>query len=533
MFKKQILFLLALLVGCTAITACSKAVPFLSGSDEEKTQVITSNEIKIPIQKVRSLNPLNTIDEDVYYMHKLIYEGLFSLDTTLQAVPALADSYEYEKENASVTIQLKSGVQWHDGSNFSAEDVKYSVNAYLSAVYSNAFLYKDSVSKIKSVSVKGNRTVTIVFKSAKDMAVENLIFPIMPKPSAKKEKAIRSATDNFKPIGTGPYKIKTINGVQEITLDGFTAYHGAQVPGNELIFRVVPNQNDAINLFEIQDLSIAFSKELNRETFINSEDSDLVSFPSNEVELVGFNFNKKSLKDKHVRKAIAYTIDAEEIMETGYFRSGVLNDSLYYPGYLGSDGKENLIKTDYEKAKEILSKAGYIDRDGDGILEDSENEELTIQILVNADNPSRKVAAQTIKSGLEKLPVRVQIEEKNWEGYQSALASKNYDIYIGGYRISEAYDLRFLLHSQYGNPTGYSNPELDVLLDKMQSGITEEERKSTFLQIKKLLNEEMPYYCLFYKTYGANVSNSLKGEVSPIFFDLYRNCSAWKCEFIR
>ncbi|WP_206458035.1 ABC transporter substrate-binding protein [Anaerovorax sp. IOR16] len=533
MFKKRLLLILAILLGCTGISGCSKAVPFLSGSDEEQPQVITSNEIKIPIQKIRSLNPLNTVDEDAYYMHKLIYEGLFTLDETLQAVPLLASSYEYNQEKASVTINLKNGVKWHDGTSLTADDVKYSIDTYLSVLYSNSFLYKDYINKIKSVSAKGNKTVVITFKSAKDMAIENLTFPIMPKTSSKKDKNIRTATNDFKPIGTGRYKIKNINGVQEIALEGFYDYHDGKVPSNQLIFKTIPNQMDAINLFEIQDLSIAFSKEINRDTLLNNSDVNLISFPSNELELVGFNMNKKALKDRRVRKAIAYTIDSEEIMETGYFRSGVLNDSLYYPGYLGSNGKESLLKVNYDKAKQLLGKAGYIDRDGDGIFENSENEELTIQILVNGNNDSRKVAAQIIKSGLEKLPIHVQIEEKNWEAYQSALANKDYDIYIGGYRISDNYDMRFLLHSQYSNPIGYSNNKLDTLLDKMQSGITEEQRKATFSEIKEILNEEIPYYCLFYKTYGANASLSLKGKISPTFFDLYRGCSDWRCEFTR
>lgn len=533
MFKRQFLIFLAILLGCTGMTGCSEAVPFLSHSDSEQPKVITSNEIKIPISKIRSLNPLNSLDEDAYYMHKLIYQGLFTLDETLQAVPALASSYQYNQEKATVTIDLRSDVKWHDGAIFTAEDVKYSIDAYLSALYTNSCLYKNYINKIKSVSARGSRTVVISFKSSKDMAIENLVFPILPKNSSKKDKNNRAAMQNFKPVGTGPYKVAEINGTKEIILEGFPDYYAGDIPTNKLIFRIIPNQMDAVNLFDIQDLSIAFSKEMNRETFLNNKEANLISFPSNEVELVGFNTNKKILKDKRVRQAIAYTIDTEEIMDTGYFRSGVLNDTIYYPGYLGTNRKENLLKVNIEKAKKLLTKAGYIDRDGDGMVEDSENEELNIKILVNANDDSRKVAAQTIKVGLEKLPIHVQVDEKSWDGYQAALANKDYDIYIGGYRILENYDMRFLLHSEYGNPIGYSNKKLDVLLDKMQSGITEEQRKSTFSQIKTILKDEMPYYCLFYKTYGANASLSLKGKIEPMFFNLYQGCSDWKCEYTR
>lgn len=531
MFTKRILVLLAIVLISTSITGCNKAVPFLPHTDSEETEKVISNEIKIPIEKIRSFNPLNSRDEDVYYMHKLIYEGLFSLDKTLQARPILASSYEYDNEKAAVTIYLKSDVKWHDGSMFTADDVKYSVDMYLSLLSSNTCLYSNDVSKIKSVSVKGSREVVIFFKSSKDMAIGNLTFPILPKNHSKKIKSIKTIEKEFKPIGTGPYTVTEINGIKEIVLEGFRGYHGGSIPQNKLIFRIIPNQMDAINLFDVHDLTISFSKAINRETFLNNKDVNLLSFPSNELELVGFNLYKKAMMDKRIRQAIAYTIDAEEIMDTGYFRSGVLNDSIYYPGYLGTDSKENLMKIDISNAKKLLAQAGYIDRNGDGFVQDSENETLSIQILVNADDNSRKVAAQTIKEGLRKLPIRVKIDQRNWEEYQSALGSGDYDIYIGGYRISDNYDMRFLLHSEYANPIGYSNKKLDRLLDTMQSGISEEERKTTFSQIKDILKDEMPYYCLFYKTYGVNASLSLKGEIQPTFFDLYRGCEGWSCEY--
>lgn len=529
--KKRIAFFLAAVLCMGSLSGCSEAVPFLTGGDQEQQKVVMSNEIKIPITQVQSLNPVNSKEEVAYYIDKLIYEGLFELDDQLRAVPVLAERYVYDQDGASVTISLRSDVKWHDGSSFTAEDVKYSIDAYLSAYYANTSLYNPYIGKIKSVKTRGSDSVEIFFKSSTDMAVENLTFPILPAGQFKKASTIRTAGENFKPIGTGSYMVSSMDSVKEIVLEGFSGYHGT-VPSNKIVFRVVPDLSTSTKLFAINDLSIAFSKVVDRDTYLNSKDVELSSFPSNEMELVGFNVNQPGLDNKEVRKALAYAIDAKEIMETGYFKSGVLNDNLYYPDYLGVESSKETIGCDLDKAKKLLEDAGYTDLDGNGYVEDIDGNELEVTILFNGENTSRRIAAQAIKSGLDKIFVRCSIEEEDWNGYNSAIASGNFGIFIGGYKIEDTFDLRFLLHSAYNNPARYSNERMDVLLDEMQSGISQEQRLENFKQIKKILNNNMPYYCLFYKTYGVIASPSLKGDVNAAFFDLYRGCEQWYCEYL-
>ena len=219
-----------------------------------------------------------------------------------------------------------------------------------------------------------------------------------------------------------------------------------------------------------------------------------------------------------MRKAIAYSIDTQEILEAGYFKNGILNDNIYYPNYLGTPSVENQYSYDLKKARSLLMEAGYTDRNGDGLAENANNEVITVNILVNSDNQSRVAVAQIIKEGLDQLPIQTHITSVDWDSYQSDLASGKFDLYLGGYEIRENYDMRFLLHSNYANPAGYSNPALDVLLDKMSSGITADEKKQTFTQIREILDGEIPYFCLLYRTYGAIASPSFEGQSRSALF---------------
>ena len=73
----------------------------------------------------------------------------------------------------------------------------------------------------------------------------------------------------------------------------------------------------------------------------------------------------------------------------------------------------------------------------------------------------------------------------------------------------------------------YKNASLDVLLDKMQSGVDKETKASLYRSAHIILNTELPYYTLLYKTYGIAVPTTFEGDVKPRFFDIYNGCESW------
>lgn len=521
-------FILVLLTG---LTGCGEEVNFLTGGTEAEKQTVVSNEIYIPIEKIRTLNPVITKDEDAYFINKLIYESLFSFDEHLAVNNLLAESYQYLDDGLSLSIQLKKGIEWQDGHALTGEDVKFSIESYLNAAAFGETLYKKNVSNIKGVKVDSQNplSVTISYHNKDNVSIRNLTFPIIPKHKFANPGAVKSQSANFMPVGTGPYKVSEYNDLTHFTLVGNEDYHGKNVPKNKLIFEILPNKKDAINLMAVNNLALTILKDIDRDTIYANKDLVSASFLSNQVEVLGFNYQKSLLKDRRVRQAISSVIDVKEILEIGYFNNGVLNDSIYFPEYLGT--QSTIASPDIEKARKLLVEAGFIDRDGNGIAENNFKEELSINILVNEEDLSRVAAAQIIKNSLDKLPIRSTIVYKDWEGYNTDLAAGNFDLYIGGFQLNETYDLRPFLHSGYGNLLGYSNQSLDTLLDKMESGLSQEEMKATFTQIQTLLKEEVPYCTLLYKTYGAVASPGLKGGINPYFHHIYNGSHNWRYEY--
>lgn len=506
----------------------------LNKSDKEKVSYAESQIVNLPMEKVRTLNPVTSKDSDTYHLSKLIFESLFYLDENLSLQNGLASGYNYDSDKMAVTINIKTGSYFSNGTNVTGEDVKYSIDSYMAAAASGNTVYSSYVNNIKSVSVSKSDKYSVVvrFKDKRDVSMENFIFPIVSEKNFGKYSAAKVSSPSFIPIGSGPYAIKKYNDISELQLSANEYYNGTR-PSNTLCFTILPEKEDVIPLLEVNSIALGYLQELSRDTLITDKKITSKNFVSNEVEVVGYNFSKETMADKRVRKAIAYAVDTKTVNESAYYKNGILCDSIYFPGYLGTANTGDQYKFSLEKAAKLLTAAEYLDRDGNGYLEDKNENELTVNILVNKADQSRTIAAETIKASLDKLSISSRIiYAADLQDFNNQLRAKEYDIFIGGMKINETYDLRTFLHSDYNNLIGYSNKKVDKLLDKLKSGIAEEQKKESVEGIKDIIIDELPYYCIIYKTYGALTAEALNGNESNYMFNnFYKDCESWYCKY--
>jgi len=509
------------MTGVMCLSGCGN-----SGKSADGTEYKTKDVVTIPMSSVTTLNPVVSTDEDTYFISKLIYQGLFKFDENMTPQPSLAKSYEFSKANRRITIKLNR-VKWSDGRDLTASDVVFSVNAYEMAGQSSE--YADVMDKISYAKRVNRYEVKIYFDESTDMSLDMLTFPILPKHKYDSIYDLQEKKENFKPVGSGQYKVKKYDSSTKLILVPNDEYSGDDKGSSSLIFAVTPNKNTAYQLLESSNLSVMYSRKADRETNYTKSGIKTVNFPGNEVEFMGFNFDKEKMKDENLRKAIAYGIDTKAIIEDCYMNSGMQNDNLYYPDYLDTASGKDAYKYNEDKCAARLKKAGYKDRDDDGLLEDKNGSELTLKILVNADNTDRCDAADMIKSSMENQGISVDVYKYSGDSYTSALKNGNFDVYIGGLEYDDTMDMRILFGDEKTNYISYTNEELETLLDDLKSGETETEMKDTYLKIKSIMNKELPYYCLLYKTYGAVKAPTLQGTPKPMFNDFYRgigSCSS-------
>ena len=233
------------------------------------------------------------------------------------------------------------------------------------------------------------------------------------------------------------------------------------------------------------------------------------------------------MADINIRKAISYGIDRHKITEEVYLGHATVTDVPVHPNSYMYNEDVQVIGYDLFKAREALQKTSLLKSDTG---EFDEEKKITLQLLVNEDNPQRVRTAEIVSNQLADIGIQVEIMKTEWEEYERRLAEKRYDLVIGGWKFSIVPDLRFALHSNYLNSTnfiGYSNPEMDRLLDEAAITKTKNERTQKFKLIQEKFVNDLPYLSLFYKNGAVIVKNRIKGDVLPNYFNIYNNIEKW------
>lgn len=510
-----LIIVVVVLAGAISTIAIVKGDVIAPGKEEEGIVRQQTSTIYFAMDPVESLDPLSSQDRDVYYLNQLIYSSLFRLDDGLNIQPDLVDSYT--AKDGSVSIKLRSDAKFSDDTQVTAEDVRYTVSQILRAGEDSP--YFEYVSRIDSVRTSGSNSLTITFESAADAALDNLIFPIVSSRSYDP-----SSNRN---VGSGQYRYGSYDSTKALNLKPNKNYYG-ETATNSLQLKIVPDKTTTTGLMTMDAVTAYVSTSQDADSDADDKKLKVTKIPSSELEYLGFNFKNKYLAQKEVRQAIATAIDTDSIIQDNYGGAGVSADSLYFPGFLGTENQGDAYSQDQKAAAQLLKKAGFEDSNEDGVLEDSKRKDFEVKILVNSGNGNRSDTASTIADALNQIGIKASVERLSWSAYRGALRSGKFDLYLGGYKFDKKYDLRALFGRN--NNLSYSNDEILARVRKLETCLSAEEQKETYEELKPLLQEEIPYYPLCYKTYAFITVNTFSGTQTPTYFDVYRGCSTWTWE---
>ena len=487
---------------------------------EQKTVFLSSG-------KIDTLNPVISQSEDTYYLSKLIYSSLFNFDENLNAVPELASEYKVDTEKAYIEITLKKGVKWHDGSSLTASDVAFTVSAMRSA--GSKCPYYNKIKKINSAFARSKNVVAIYFNNNYNCSLDDLVFPIVPSSQYSGAGAFASAYSGFKPVGTGQYKYKSYNQKKQLKLIPNEDYFGDKATKN-IYVTMLPDRQLAANMMEIDSVSCYVDSAANRKSTALDRGYQIFDITSNNVEFLVFNTRSSYLSQKNIRKALAYGIDTEKILENAYMGDGILTDTIYYPDFLGVKDTLNEYSYDIKKAEQMLSEMGWKDINSDGALEDRDGNKIVLKILVKKNNATRASASQLIKQNLELLGIKSEIISLSKSEYMQAINKRDFDILVTGYTIEESYDLRELFNGK--NQWGYNNYSLFMKARELDRLYTTEQYSEKYRELKELMLDELPYYPLCYKKMSLIGVKTFKADKMPMFNDIYKNCDTWSWSVI-
>lgn len=510
--KKSLLFLVLTLV-ISVLAACggdSDKENASTGKDND-TETTTGGTLKIGLSSnAKTFDPIKYTGVYESQVMRQAADTLvvYSKDLS-EIVPSLATEWTVSDDMLVYTFQLREGVKFHpgkfqDGREMTAEDVKYSLER---SAKESAMNRLNGVTEVK---VKSDYEVEVHLTTPNGALLAMLTDAgniIIPKEEV--EGSGDSFSENF--VGTGPFQLTEWKKDQEVKLVRHENYWGETPNIDNLTMKFISDQNMLTNALRSGDIDIAMDiKGQNRE--IIKQDSKLELLTNAGLSIVYLDLNNKvgPTADKRVREAIYKATNVEEIISgVNQWGGGDVSYLPLPPGSWGYD--ESLIELvptfDPKEAKKLLAEAGYPDG-------------FKTEIYVSE---ARVPYATIFQSQLKKnLNIDVDIKVLEWGTYSDTVAKGSAPMNIGGWTWYP--DPYFFLYQLYhtnqvgalGNGKGYSNPEVDALLDRAVSEtIVQEERAALYQEALKLILADIPRIELEATQTVAGVSNKVKGfEVS-------------------
>lgn len=486
-------------------------------------EYIEQDTLFLSSETIDTLNPVISQSEDVYYISKLIYDGLYDYDENMSVIPRLASEYTINTEKAFIEVTLKDGIKWHNGNNLKASDVVFTINAMKAA--GSKCPYYNKISRIHSAFMRSKNVVAIYFNNNYNCSLDDLVFPIVPSSQYSGTGAFVAAKDDFRPIGTGQYKYNSYNKKKQLELIPNDNYFGTAAEKN-ITVTLLPERDLAANMMEIDSVSCYVDSAANRKSIALDRGYQIFDIPSNKVEFLVFNTSSAYLSKKNMRKALAYGIDTKKILEGAYMGDGILTDTIYYPNFMGVKDTLSEYSYDIKKSQQMLSQMGWKDINGDGVLEDKDGKRYTLEVLTCKDNATRSSAAHIIKNNLELLGLKTEVMSLPASEYIRAIRAKDFDILITGYTIEESYDLRSFFNGK--NEWGYTNYGLSTKAAELDRLYTPQQYTEKYKELKDLLLDELPYYTLCYKKMSLIGTSTFEADKMPMFNNIYKNCDTWR-----
>ncbi len=432
---------------------------------------------------------ISTSQEIARVTYNNVYQGLVRIDRNGDIVPALATSWEISDDGLSWTFTLREGVKFHDGSDFSAEDVvaKFQRAIDPDAGHTNPAYY----AAIESISGEGNQ---VTFKLSQPNA--SLLYNLA-RPDSIIYPAGKADSQRSQPIGTGPFKFAQYIEGSEVRLEKFEDYYEDGVPYLDAVtFKIISDPNAqlaALRAGDIDMVGVALSPE--NALQVQSDPSLKLSSGANTTEItMALNNARPPLNNPLVRQAITYAIDKEAIVNGAMFGFGTPIGTHATPAeaYFFD---ANPYPYNPEKARALLAEAGY----PDGL-----NLKFELPEPYNIERRSGEVIAQQ----LAEVGINVDLSVVEWATWiQRIFLGGDYDMTIIGH--SEPRDIGI-----YGNPDyyyKYDSPAVQQLL-KVAEEVTDQRAQNAIYQaVARIIAEDAVNVWIFNPPYLVAAQQDLYG----------------------
>ena len=512
MIKK--IALLNLLIGTMVlIGACSQGESNVDSGNREQILHIGNG------TEPQGLDPHVVTGVPEHHIISALYEGLVLKNPeTLEIEPAIAKSWEISDDGKTYTFYLRDNAQWSNGDPITAEDIRWSWWRAMQPALGNQYVFMYNAIKNAEKYVKQEITdfadvgVTVIDDYTLQVELENptayflqlldhyAMFPVHRATIEKFGAPDESYTRWTRPeniVTNGPFVLESWQLNKKLTVVRNEGYwDNDRVTLNGIVFHPIDVVTTEERMFRAGQLHYTSSTLIERIPFYRENYPEYLSIaPYNGTYFYRFNTDKENFSDVRIRKAMAMTIDRDQLIRT------ILNDivtpayAITPPGVLGYQPPKTF---DYnpDEARRLLAEAGF--PNGEGLPE--------LELQFNTSEQHRKIAIAIQQMWKNELGVNVRLQNKDWKVYLDDTSIGNYEIsragWIGDYVDPNTFLDMWLSGSEL-NQTGWGSERYDQLIARDAPATkTREERFAIYQEAETIMMEAMPFIPIY--TYSSN-----------------------------
>ena len=480
----------------------------------------------LPHSDPPTLDPALATDETSATYIVEIFSGLVTIDRNLNIVPDIAERWEISEDGTVYTFYLRDDVLFHNGKKVTTQDFKYSIErcadpstlspvaeTYLGDIVGLKERLRGEAEEVKGVKVIDARTLQITIEAPKVYFLAKLTYPTAFVVDQKNVEA-GGETWTDRPNGTGPFKLEKYAFGEELVLVPNDRYYGG--PPTVRKVRFLLTGGSMMTMYENGELDSTPVSIIDIDRVSDPQNplsKELVVTPSFSTSYLGFNIYQPPFDDVKVRQAFCMAIDTELIADRVFLgMAEPAIDGVVPPGMPGYDKDISSLPYDPQRARELIAESKY------GSAENLP--EVTLYMSGGGGVVVSPIAAlvEMLKENLG-VEVSIQLVEDTIFLTEISRRPNIYQLYALGWIADYPDPQNFLEIKFHGqsrdNQTGYSNPQVDALLDEASQERDTAKRMELYRQAEEVIVQDAAWAPLWYGTNHYLIKPYVKNLLCP------------------
>jgi peptide/nickel transport system substrate-binding protein len=477
------------IAGAVLLTACSGGGGDPAGGGAPSGLVVGAT------SDPDTLFPWKATQFQAVHVLEQLYGTLTELDAGLEVAPGLAESWQVSEDGRTLTMALRQGVTFADGSAFDSADVKASLDRIRDEA--TGAVAAASLASVTAVDAPDPTTVVLTL-SGPDAGILAALASVnlAMLPSDATEQALGET-----PNGTGPFTLTQRTPNQSIALAPNPTFWGGAPKVPSLEFRVIPDETSIVSAMQSGNVDFAVFDDPLVAQSAEGSGLTVTETPQLSYHVLQLNARRSPLDNLDVRLAIQCAIDRQQVLDTAALGEGEVTGPITSPAYRSDPAARPCPQRDVEAAKRHLAAAGHA---GGLTLSTIVSQGEYATSVNEATNIQAQLAEAGITLNLEVLESGAYVDRWVAADFQTAVALN------GGRPDPDGmYGRYFTGSGNLNKVAGYSSPALDALFAQGKATADPDARKAIYQQVSAELENNAAWVWLFtsftYTATGAEV----------------------------